>query len=46
VETPEGTLQRTELDTIFRVSRLGYAMSELTPRARPVVRQLLKEYFG
>jgi fructose-1,6-bisphosphatase/inositol monophosphatase family enzyme len=46
VETPEGTRLRTPLDTTSAVAWLGFANPALARLARPVLRPLLKEYFG
>jgi fructose-1,6-bisphosphatase/inositol monophosphatase family enzyme len=46
VETPEGTPLRTTLDTTSPVAWLGFANSRLARQARPLIRRLLKEYFG
>jgi fructose-1,6-bisphosphatase/inositol monophosphatase family enzyme len=46
VETPEGARLRTPLDTTSAVAWLGFANPALARLARPVLRRLLKEYFG
>jgi fructose-1,6-bisphosphatase/inositol monophosphatase family enzyme len=46
VETPEGTPLRTTLDTTSPVAWLGFANARLARQARPLIRRLLKEYFG
>ena len=46
VETPQGTPLRSPLDTTSPVAWLGYANPGLARQARPVLRRLLKEYFG
>lgn len=46
VETPEGKPLRTKLDTTSPVAWLGYANSALARQARPMLRKLMKEYFG
>jgi fructose-1,6-bisphosphatase/inositol monophosphatase family enzyme len=46
VETPEGKPLRAKLDTTSPVAWLGYANPGLARQARPMLRKLLKEYFG
>jgi hypothetical protein len=46
VETPEGTALRAPLDTTSPVAWMGYANPELARRVRPVLKRLMKEYFG
>jgi fructose-1,6-bisphosphatase/inositol monophosphatase family enzyme len=46
VENPAGGALRAPLDTTTPVSWIGYANPVLARRARPVVRRLLREFFG
>jgi len=45
-ETPEGTELRAPLDTTSPVAWMGYANPVLARQVRPVLRRLMKEYFG
>ena len=46
VETPEGTALRAPLDTTSAVAWMGYANPGLARQVRPVLKRLIKEYFG
>ncbi|MDR0352579.1 MAG: inositol monophosphatase [Opitutaceae bacterium] len=46
VEAPAGGALRAPLDTTTPVSWIGYANPVLARRARPVVKRLLREFFG
>jgi fructose-1,6-bisphosphatase/inositol monophosphatase family enzyme len=46
VETPKGTALGAPLDTTSPVAWMGYANIELARQVRPVLKRLMKEYFG
>ncbi|HZU37020.1 MAG TPA: hypothetical protein VFA18_13960 [Gemmataceae bacterium] len=46
VETPEGKPLRVPLDTTSPVAWMGYANPALARQVRPILKRLLKEYFG
>jgi fructose-1,6-bisphosphatase/inositol monophosphatase family enzyme len=46
VETPEGRALRAPLDTTSPVAWMGYANPVLARQVRPVLKRLMKEYFG
>ena len=46
VETPEGAALRAPLDTTSPVAWMGYANPGLARQVRPVLKRLMKEYFG
>ena len=46
VETPDGTALRAPLDTTSPVTWMGYANPALARQVRPVLKRLMKEYFG
>jgi fructose-1,6-bisphosphatase/inositol monophosphatase family enzyme len=46
VETPEGAPLRAPLDTTSAVAWMGYANPGLARQVRPLLKRLLKEYFG
>ena len=46
VETPEGKALRAPLDTTSPVAWMGYANPGLARQVRPVLKRLMKEYFG
>jgi fructose-1,6-bisphosphatase/inositol monophosphatase family enzyme len=46
VETPDGSPLEVPLDTTSAVAWMGYANAALAKQVRPLLRQLMKEYFG